>query len=88
MPNWILFLYVLYLDGHPIDLSAFDTYSFVHPDLAPDPSPVKEVFRSLKVWDVVLENPAPGAHVLYGRAHFDDQTYTWVVNFTTSTSNY
>ena len=33
------------VDGHPIDLEAFGVDDFVHPDLAPSPSPVREVFN-------------------------------------------
>jgi hypothetical protein len=86
--DWSELNWELSLDGHPIDLSAFGNYSFVHPDLAPNPSLIKEVFRSTKVWDVVLENPAKGAHVLYGRAQSKDETYIWIVDFTIATSDY
>ena len=70
------------LDGHPIDLEAFGVHDFVHPDF---PSkPLGEVFRVLRVWDVVLENPNPGIHRLRGQAQSPNgaETYTWVVDFT------
>ena len=70
------------LDGHPIDLEAFGVYDFVHPDF---PSkPLGEVFRVLRVWDVVLVNPALGTHRLQGQAQSPDgaEPYTWVINFT------
>lgn len=79
--DWSELAWELYLDGKPIDLDSFGTYSFVHPDLASHPSPIKEVFRSVQIWDVVLENPTPGAHVVYGHARSGGETYTWVVNF-------
>jgi hypothetical protein len=85
--DWSELTWELSLDDHAIDLDAFGTYSFVHPDIAPNPSPIKEVFRSVKVWDVVLENPTPGTHVLYGRAHSKDETYTWMVNFIATTTD-
>jgi hypothetical protein len=74
------------LDGRPIDLAAFGVYDFVHPDF---PSkPLREVFRVLRVWDVVLVNPSLGTHRLQGQAQTPDraETYTWVVDFTVDTS--
>ena len=74
------------LDGHPIDLEAFGIYDFVHPDF---PSkPLGEVFRVIRVWDVVLVNPNPGKHRLEGQAQTPDgaSTYTWVVDFTVTTT--
>jgi len=85
--DWPDLKWELYLDGHPIDLNAFGIYSFVHPDLALSPSPIREVFRSVRVWDVVLENPAPGAHVVYGQAQSEGETYTWIANFTATTTD-
>jgi len=77
--NWEMFI-----DGHPIDLPAFGVYDFVHPDIAMKPSPVREVFRVVRVWDVVLVNPTPGFHRLEGQALSSDRTaiYTWLVDFT------
>ena len=72
----------LYLDGNPIDLDSFGTYSFIQPELTNDPSPIKKGFRSVEGWDVVIENPTPGAHIISGHARSGDKTYTWVVNFT------
>jgi hypothetical protein len=71
----------LYLDGHPIDLGAFGTYDFVHPDIAASPSPIREVFRKVTVWDVVLVNPTPGEHTLRGLVRTEADTYIWHVNF-------
>lgn len=75
------------LDGRPINLEAFGVYKFVHPSIAPSPSPVREVFGVLRVWDVVLVNPTPGTHRLQGQAQSPDgaEPYTWVVNFTIAT---
>jgi hypothetical protein len=72
------------VDGHPIDLEAFGVYDFVRPDLAPSPSPVREIFKVARLWNVVLVNPTPGTHTLRGQAQPRDgaATYTWVVNFT------
>src|SRR5215211_3039728 len=42
--NWEELIWEMSVDGHPIDLEAFGVYDFVHPDLAPSPSPVREVF--------------------------------------------
>ncbi len=84
--DWSNLKWELYLDGHPIDLNSFGTYSFVHPDLALDPAPIKEVFRSVRVWNVVLENPTPGPHVVYGHVRSGNETYTWIVNFIVATT--
>jgi len=73
--NWKMFV-----DGHPVNLKAFSVYEFVHPDF---PSkPLGEVFRVLRVWDVVLVNPAPGMHRVDGQVQDGGATYTWVINFT------
>lgn len=76
--NWEMFV-----DGHPIDLKTFGVYDFIHPDFPPSSSPIREVFRVLRVWDVVLENPTPGMHRLQGQAQPPDGAapYTWIVNF-------
>ena len=80
--DWSELMWEMYLDEQPINLSAFGTYDFVHPDIAFSPSPIREVFRKLTVWDVVLVNPALGAHTLRGLARTEAETYTWIVNFT------
>lgn len=80
--GWDELIWKLSVDGHPIDLEAFGVYDFVHPDLAPSPSPVREVFKMERLWNVVLVNPTPGMHTLRGQAQSLDgaETYTWVVN--------
>lgn len=85
--DWEELIWELSLDGHPIDLEAFGVYDFVHPDMAPSPSPVREVFKRLRLWNVVLVNPTPGTHRLQGQAQSRDGAvaYTWVVNFTVAT---
>lgn len=83
--DWEELVWEMSVDGHPIDLAAFGVYDFVHPDF---PSkPFGEVFRVIRVWDVVLVNPTPGTHRLQGRAQSQDgaETYTWVVDFTVTT---
>jgi hypothetical protein len=79
---WEELTWQMSLDGRPIDLEAFGTYDFVYPDLAPNPSSVREVFRAMRVWDVVLVNPTLGAHTLQGQAQSQEEIYTWVVKFT------
>jgi hypothetical protein len=85
--GWDELTWEMSMDGHPIDLEAFGVYHFVRPDLAPSPSPVREVFRTVKDWNVVLVNPAPGMHTLRGQAQSRDgaETYTWVVNLPVAT---
>jgi hypothetical protein len=75
------------MDGHPIGLEAFGVSDFVHPDLALSPSPVRELFKMGRLWNVVLLNPTPGMHRLQGQAQSRDggAPYTWVVNFTVAT---
>jgi hypothetical protein len=71
----------LELDGHPIELGAFGTCDFVQPDLTLSPSPVREIFRTVTVWDVVLENPTAGGHRLRGLVRSAAETFTWLVDF-------
>ena len=72
--DWEELNWEMSLDGHPIDLQAFGVYDFVHPDF---PSkPLGEVFRVLRVWDVVLEHPTPGMHRIEGQVQDGEATYT------------
>ena len=80
--DWSALTWELSVDGQPVDLEAFGIYDFVLPDLAPHPSPVREIFRQFKAWDVILTNLMPGAHTLHGIAYSEAVTYTWTVNFT------
>ncbi|HEX5836767.1 MAG TPA: hypothetical protein VFY26_02970 [Anaerolineales bacterium] len=85
--NWEELIWEMSVDGRPIDLEAFGAYDFVHPDLAPSSSPVREVFKMDRLWNVVLVNPTAGTHKVQGQAQTRDgaATYTWVVNFTVAT---
>jgi len=80
--DWSALTWQLSLDGHPLDLATFGLYTYVLPDLASSPSPIREVFRQVKAWDVVLINPPAGIHTLYGIANSEADTYRWVVSFT------
>lgn len=80
--DWSALTWELYLDGHPLDLESFGIHNYVMPDLAPHPSPIREVFRQMRAWDVVLVDPTPGAHTLHGMAGAEADTYSWIVNFT------
>ncbi len=84
--DWSELTWELYLDEQPVDLGAFGTYDFVHPDLALSPSPIREVFRKVTVWDIVLVNPTPGVHILQGIAKVENEIYTWVANFAIETA--
>lgn len=81
------FTWQMAVDGHPIDLKAFGVHDYVQPDLAPSPSPIREIFRVLRVWDVVLENLTPGVHTLHGQARSEKGIYHWIVNFTVAGSS-
>jgi hypothetical protein len=85
--SWEELSWEMSVDGHPIDLNAFGLSDIVRPDLAPSPSPVREVFKVVRLWNVVLLNPTPGMHRLQGQAQTRDGAapYTWVVNFTVPT---
>ena len=85
--NWEELVWEMSVDGHPIDLEAFGVHDIVYPDLAHSPSPVREVFKMERLWNVVLVNPTPGLHRVQGQAQTRDgaATYTWVVNFTVAT---
>jgi hypothetical protein len=84
--DWSTLTWALSLDEHSLDLEAFGIYHYAIPDLASPPSPIREVFRQKKTWDVVLTNPTPGLHTLHGMARAGTNTYTWIVNFTVKTS--
>ena len=85
--DWSVLNWELSLDGQPIDLKAFGICEFVWPGLAASPSPIREIFRHTKAWDVVLINPTPGAHTLSGVAYDEAETYAWTVNFTVEASH-
>lgn len=76
--------WVFYLDGQSVALEEFGTYEYVVPTLAPHPSPVREVFKQVKAWDVVLVNPSLGHHTLSGTTDTGTGTYSWEVNLTIS----
>ncbi len=57
--NWQDFTWEMSLDGYPIDLKAFGVTDIVRPDLAPSPSLVREVFKRVDLWNVVLVNLNP-----------------------------
>ena len=77
----------MYVDGHPIRLTAFGVSDIVHPDLVLNPSPLRELFNAGIIWNVVLVNPTSGMHQLQGQVQPRDGAtpYTWTVNFTVAT---
>jgi len=83
--DWSSLTWELHVNGQPVDLEAFGIHNYVMPDLAPRPSPVREIFGQMKAWDVVLTNPTPGAHVLLGTAYAKNEMHKWIVNFTVKT---
>jgi hypothetical protein len=70
----------LFLDDHPVDLAAFGTYEFAVPGLANHPSQVREVFRKMTVWDVVIENMKPGRYTLLARIQLNGNTSERLAN--------
>jgi len=78
--DWSTLAWELFIDDHPVDLAAFGTYEFAVPGLANHPSQVREVFRKMTVWDVVLENMKPGRYTLLSRIQLNGNTYEWLAN--------
>lgn len=85
--DWSALNWELSVDGQSVDLKAFGMDDFVRPDLASSPSPVREIFRQVRAWDVILINPTSGVHTLLGMAYDESKIYTWTVNFTVEASN-
>lgn len=79
--DWSDLTWEMYLDDYPINLSAFGTRDIVYPEFVPKPFPYQEAFLRMTIWDVVLENPSPGGHVLRGSAETNDKEYSWEVSF-------
>jgi hypothetical protein len=84
--GWSDLAWEFYLDDQPVDLKTFGTYDFIQPDMAINPSPIREVFRKVTVWDVVLGNPTPGRHTLQGVGNANSVAYIWLVNFSIADS--
>lgn len=92
--SWEAMTWELYLDGQQVDLNAFGTFDADLPQTGlPGHDANEEVITKLRSWDVVLEQPTPGAHTLRSVLHLaqtvDDgfhvteaSTYELVVNFT------
>ena len=78
--EWSELNWELYLDDQYINLDDFGTYDYLLPSMAPNPSPVREVFMKFTAWDVVLTNLQPGVHTLEGRLFGEAEEYSWVVN--------
>lgn len=70
------------IDGQAVDLERFGIYETALPAMADNPSPIREVFRQAKTWDVVLTNLKPGQHTLQGVVHTGTDSYTWVIYLT------
>ena len=79
--DWSTLSWELAIDGQAVNLEAFGTYDYVIPDLAPHPSPIREIFRQMKVWDIVLTNLTPGMHTLHAIASTGTNAYIWTANF-------
>jgi hypothetical protein len=68
------------VDDQPLDLGAFGTIRYVIPDMPSSPSSIKEVFRIVEAWDVVLTDLSPGEHIVTGHALYGTNIYTWVLH--------
>lgn len=66
--KWESKTWTLYLDGNPVDLSAFGTLDV-------------DLGKKIRVWNVALENPSLGAHVLRYEAR-DEQSSASVTDLT------
>lgn len=79
--DWSKVDWQVYLDGYRLDLETFDQESYVEPELLSSPSPIREVFKQRKTWDIVLIDPTFGMHTLLCSAQTESIAYSWVVNF-------
>ena len=79
--DWSEIDWQVYLDGYLLDLETFDENSYVEPEIPSSPSPIREVFKQRKTWDIVLVNPTLGLHTLLCTAKTNSVVYNWVVNF-------
>jgi len=80
--DWSDFTWELSIDDQTVDLEPFGTYDYMMPSMPRNRSPIREVFKVLTAWDVVLTNLKPGEHTLRGLAQSEPNTYTWIVNLT------
>jgi hypothetical protein len=80
--DWSALRWELFLDDRSLDLNAFGTFDYVTPILPGKPSPLTEVFKKFKAWDVVLTNLVPGEHNLHGFAHNKSDRYIWLIHLT------
>jgi len=80
--NWSELIWEFFFDDKAVDLESFGIYEMVLPSLASKPSPVREVFRQTRNWDVVLTDLRPGQYTLRGIAHTGTNTYTWIIYLT------
>lgn len=79
--DWSEIDWQVYLDGYLLDLDTFDKQSYAEPEIPSAPTPIREVFRQRKTWDIVLINPTFGLHTLLCTAKTNSVVYNWVVNF-------
>lgn len=80
--DWSESRWELTIDGQPIDLKSFGTYSFALPAMSHDPSPVREVFVHFTAWDVVLADLNPGQHTIHGLVKMGVDSHNWVIRLT------
>jgi len=74
--------WALSIDNQPIDLEAFGKITYTVPSMPTQPSSLKEVFRKVTAWDVVLNDLTPGEHILRGSAQTNSDLYTRVLHIT------
>lgn len=79
--DWSEIDWQVYLDGYLLNLDTFDEQSYVEPIVLSSPSPIREVFKQRKTWDIMLLNPSFGLHTLLCTARTKSVVYSWVVNF-------
>jgi hypothetical protein len=80
--DWSALNWELSLDDQPLDLDAFGTFDYVAPISQAKPSPLTEVFKRFKAWDVVLANLSPSEHNLQGYAYTQSDSYVWLIHLT------
>ncbi len=78
--DWSDLVWELSIDAQEVNLESFGTFDYVVPSLSKNPSPVREIFKRGKAWNIVLKDLKPGHHTLWFVAQSKMGSYTWFVN--------
>ena len=78
--DWSDFVWELSIDGQRVALESFGTFDYVVLSMSKSPSPVREIFKRVTAWDIVLTDLKPDHHTLWFVAQSKIESYTWFVN--------